>query len=138
MQQKYFSSRWRSTYSSKRMLSFKLQIGKKMFRDRLNVFENLTRDYILGLVLHRTKQFCTGSLNKWKTLHHPVNGEMLAQSFLQTISSPILKTKGKIKLLPSSISVIEIRKLEISGPNSIYELDFNIFQLPEGIIPLGA
>ena len=61
---------------------------------------------------------------------------MLAQSCSQITTNPILKTKGKIKLLPSSISVIEIRTSEIPGSNNIYEVEFNTFQLPEGIIPL--
>ena len=61
---------------------------------------------------------------------------MLEQSCSQITTNPILKTKGKIKLFPSSISVIEIRKLEILDSNNIYELDFNTFQLPEGNIPL--
>ena len=39
-------------------------------------------------------------------------------------------------MLPSSISVIEVRTPEIPEPNNIYELDFDTFQLPEGVIPL--
>ena len=65
-----------------------------------------------------------------------LNGEMLAQSCVQPTIHPILKTKGKIKLLPSSISVIKVRMPEIPDSNNIYELDFSTFQLPEGIIPL--
>ena len=59
---------------------------------------------------------------------------MLAQSCSQIVTNPILKTKGKIKLLPFSISVLEIRTPGGQDSNSIYELDFNTFQLPEGII----
>ena len=61
---------------------------------------------------------------------------MLPQSCTQIITTPIIKTKGKTKLSPSSISVIEIRTPEIPDPNNIYELDFNTFQLPKGNIPL--
>ena len=61
---------------------------------------------------------------------------MLAQSYLQIVTNSILKSKGKINLLPSSISVIEIWTPEIPDSNNIYELDFNTFKLPEGIIPL--
>ena len=52
---------------------------------------------------------------------------MLAQNCSQIVTDPILKTKGKIKLLPSSVSVTEIRSSEIPDSNSIYELDFNTF-----------
>ena len=60
---------------------------------------------------------------------------MLAQSCSQIVTNPILKTKGKIKLLPFSISVIEVRTPGIPDSNNIYEVNFNTFQLPEGIIP---
>ena len=61
---------------------------------------------------------------------------MLAQSYLEIVNTPILKPKGKIKLLPSSISVIEIRIPEILGSNNINKLDFRTFQLPEGDVLL--
>ena len=61
---------------------------------------------------------------------------MLAQSCSQIITNPILKTKGKIKLLLTSISVIEIKTPEIPDPNNVYGLDFNTFQLPVGTNPL--
>ena len=64
------------------------------------------------------------------------NGEMLVQSCLQLTTNPILKAKGKIKLLGSSISVIEVRTPKIPDPNNIYELDFNTFQLPKRVILL--
>ena len=37
-----------------------LQIGNKIFRDRIIFIEILTRDYILDQVLHRAIQFDTG------------------------------------------------------------------------------
>ena len=61
---------------------------------------------------------------------------MLVQSCLQLTTSPTLKTKGKIKLLVTSISVIEVRMPEIVDPSNIYKLNFNAFQLPKGVIPL--
>ena len=61
---------------------------------------------------------------------------MFAQSCLQIVTNTILKTKGKIKLLPFSISVLEIRTPQIPGSNNIYELHFNTFYLPEEIIQL--
>ena len=56
-------------------------------------------------------------------------GEMLPQSCLQLTTNPVLKTEGKIKLLPSSISVIEVRIPEIPDSKIIYEIDFSTFQL---------
>ena len=61
---------------------------------------------------------------------------MLAHSCSQIVTNPILKTKCKFKLLPFSISVIQVRPPEIPENNHIYEVDFNAFQLPEGIIQL--
>ena len=58
------------------------------------------------------------------------------QSSLQIITCPIPKSKGKIKLLPSSILVIEVITPEIPDANSILELDVSAFQLPEGVVPL--
>ena len=88
-----------------------LQIGNKIFRVRVIVIENL-RGYILGQVLHRANQFGTGySINGRHYI--TLNREMLTQSCSQIITNPTLKTKGKIKLLPFSISVIEVRSLEI-------------------------
>ena len=37
-----------------------LQIANTLYRDTVIVIENLTRDYILGKVLHRTNRFCMG------------------------------------------------------------------------------
>ena len=86
-------------------------------------------------MLHRDNIFYTGySINGKHYII--VNGEMLAQSCSQVTTNPILKIKGKINLLPSSISIIEVRMPEILDPNNIYELDFNTFQLPKGVIPL--
>ena len=59
-----------------------LQIGSKIFRDRVIVIETLTRNYILGQVLHRATGYSTNG--RWQTLHHPkwvsACTEMLADS----------------------------------------------------------
>ena len=106
-----------------------------MFRDRVIVIENLSREYILGWVLHRDNRFGMGYSTDGR--HYiTLNGERLEQNCSQLTTNSILKTKGKIKLLPSSISIIEVRTLEILDPNNIYYLDFDTFQLPKGNIPL--
>ena len=106
-----------------------------MLRDRVIIIDNLTRDYILGQVLHKANRFGTGYSPNGR---HDItlNGEMLPQGCSQIVTNPILKTKGKIKLLPSSISVIEVRTPEIPDSSNIYELHFSTFQLPEGVVSL--
>ena len=86
-------------------------------------------------MLHRANQFGTGYSTNGR--HYiSINGEMLAQSCSQIVTNPILKTKRKTKLLPSSISDTEVRTPEIPDASSIYDLDFSTFQLPEGLLLL--
>ena len=35
-----------------------------------------------------------------------------------------------------SVSVVEIKMLKVPDTNNLYELNFDMFQLPEGVIPL--
>ena len=86
-------------------------------------------------MLHRANQFGTDYSTDGR--HYIfLNREMLAQSCSQIVTNPILKTKGKIKLLSSFVSVTEVGTPEIPDSNNIYELDFNTFQMPDGIIQL--
>ena len=85
-----------------------LQIGKKSFRDRVIVIENLKCYYILGQVLHSSNRFSTGYSITGR--HYiTINSEMTAQAILQTTNSPILKTKVKLTLPSMSISIVEIK-----------------------------
>ena len=61
---------------------------------------------------------------------------MIAQAISQTINGPILKTKGKLTLSPMSISIVAIKTSTLQNTNNLYKLNFNTFQLPEGIIML--
>ena len=110
-----------------------LWIGKKTFRDRVIVIENLKCNYILAQVLHRTNRFGTGYSN---TGRHYItgNGNMLAQIVSQTTADPILKRK--VTLPPISVSIVGVKTPNIPDTNNIYELNFDPFQLPEGVIPL--
>ena len=65
-----------------------------------------------------------------------INREMIAQSILQAPTEPILKTKGKVTLSPVSVSVVEIKMPMVPNTNNLYELNFDTFQLPEGVITL--
>ena len=95
-----------------------VQFGNKIFRDRVIITGNLTKDYILGQVLHRDNTFGKGySTNDRHYI--TLNGEMLGQRCSQLTTNPILKTKGKIKLLRSSISAVEVRTPEIPDSNNI-------------------
>ena len=112
-----------------------LQIGKKIFRDRVIIINNLKCNYILGQVLHITNRFGTSYLTTG--LHYiTVYGEMIAQAISQTVNSPILKTKGTVTLPLLSISVVGIKTPPLQNTNMLYELNFDMFQLPEGIILL--
>ena len=106
-----------------------------MFRDRVIVIENVKCDYILGQVLHRTNRFGTGYLTTGR--HYiKINGEMIAQAILQSTNSPILKTKGKITFPPMYISIVGIKTPTLQNTNNLNELNWDTFQLPEGVIPL--
>ena len=61
---------------------------------------------------------------------------MIAEAISQVINSPILKTKGKITLPPISVSIISVKMSPLHNTNDVYKLNFNTFQLPEGVIPL--
>ena len=65
-----------------------------------------------------------------------IHGEMIAQAISQTIINPVIKTKGKITLPPLSISVIAVKTLTLHNANNMYELNFDTFELPAGVVPL--
>ena len=76
-----------------------LQIRKRVFRDRVVVIKNLRCKYILGQVLHRSYQFSTWYSTTGK--HYiTINGQVIAQSILQTLDYPIIKTKGMVTMPP--------------------------------------
>ena len=113
-----------------------LQI-RRTFWDRVIMIENLKCSYILGQVLHMNNIFGTGYSITGR--HYiTINGEIIAQSVSQVTTNPILKTTGKVTLPPMSISVVEIKLPMVPDTNNLYELNFDMFQLPEGVIPLNV
>ena len=106
-----------------------------MFRDRVIIIENLKCNYILGQVLNRTNRFST-SYSTAGRHYITINGKMIVQAISQTIYSPILKAKGKITITPMPISIVAIKTPILHNTNNLYELNFDTFQLPEGVIPL--
>ena len=61
---------------------------------------------------------------------------MIAQSISQATTNPILKIKGKITIPPISISAVEMKMSAVPDTTNLYELNFDTFQLPVGVIPL--
>ena len=79
-----------------------------MFSDRVVVINNLNCDYIIGTAIQRSYHIVTGfSITGRHFLS--VNGPMAAQSIPSPTIGPIIKTKGKIKLNPHSITVVQLK-----------------------------
>ena len=96
----------------------KLHIGKKMFRDRVIVIENLKHNYILGQVLHRTNRFST-SYSITGRHYITIDGKMIAQAISQTLNCPILKMKGKMTVPLVSISIVAIKTPTLQNTNNL-------------------
>ena len=87
---------------------------KRVFQDRVVVIKNLRCKYMLGQVLHRSYHLSTGYSTTGK--HYiTVNRQVIAQSILQALDYPIIKSKGKVTLLPMSVSIIEVKTPKISN-----------------------
>ena len=63
---------------------------------------------------------------------------MIAQAVSETTNSPILKTKGKVTLPPMSIFIVGIKMPMLWNTSNLYELNFDTFQLPKGVILLNV
>ena len=83
-----------------------LQIGKWVFRHGVVVIENLRHKYILGQALHRLYWISTRYSTTGKYFI-TIKGQVVAQSISQTLDYPIIKTKGKVTLLP--VSMIKVK-----------------------------
>ena len=86
-------------------------------------------------------KFCIGCTDLARFLHYrealyQINGEMIAEAISQVTDNPIIKTKGKITLPPRLVSVIGVKMPPLHNTNDVYEINFNTFQLPEGVILL--
>ena len=112
-----------------------LQIGRRIFRDRVVVIKNLRCKYILGQVLHRSYQFGTGYSTTGK--HYiTINGQVIAQLVSQALHYPIIERKGRATLPPMSVSLIEDKTPKLTNTTNLYKMNADTFQLPEGIILL--
>ena len=64
-----------------------------------------------------------------------VNGQMVVQSITKPTMEPIIKTKGKIKLNPHSITKVSVKTFPNIDTGLVYELNQK-FLLPGGVIPI--
>ena len=64
-----------------------------------------------------------------------MKGQMVAQSINTPTMELIIKTKGKIKLNPHTISIISIKTPPDIDINHVYELN-HTFPLPSSVIPI--
>ena len=112
-----------------------LQIGKRVFRDRVVVIDILRHKYILGQVLHRSYWFGTGYSAMGKHFI-TINGQVITQSISQPLDYPIVKTKGRITLPPVSVLILEIKTPKLKNTMNLYKMNAVTAQLPEGMIPL--
>ena len=112
-----------------------LQIGKRVFRDGVVVINNLRCKYILGQVLHRSYQFGTSYLTTGK--HYiTINGQVITQSISQPLDYPIVKMKGRITLLPVSVSIVEVKTSKLTNTTNLHKMNAVTAQLQEGVILL--
>ena len=74
-------------------------------------------------------------LQKW--IHYISRGKhnFIAESVSRLKSNPIIKTKGKIKLNPESIALVEVQAPRDIMGNKKYQLNPEDY-LPQSIIPL--
>ena len=100
-----------------------LQIGKRVFQDRLEVIENLGHKYILGQVLHRSNQFGTGYSTTGKYFI-TINGQVIVQ-----LDYPIIKVMGRVTLPPVSVSIVEVKTPKLTNTTNLYKMNTDTFQL---------
>ena len=112
-----------------------MQIWSRVFWDRVVVIENLRCKYILGKVLHRSYMFS----NRYSTTgkcYITINGQVKAQSILQTLDYLIIQTKGKVTLPSMSVSISEVKTHKIPNTTNMCEVSADTFHLPKGVILL--
>ena len=111
-----------------------IKTGKQMFRDRVVFIINLNCNYIIGAVIQRSYHIATGfSITGRHFLS--VIGQVVVQSIPSPTIEPVIKTKGKIKLNPHSITVVSVETPPNIDTSQVYELNHK-FPLPSGVIPI--
>ena len=111
-----------------------IKIGKQTFRDRVVIINILNCNYIIGTVIQRSYCISTGFSTTGRQFLS-VNGQMVAQSISTHSIEPIIKTKGKIKLNPHSITIVSIKTSPHIDARHVYKLNHK-FPLPSSVMPI--
>ena len=91
--------------------------------------------YILGRGLHRSYYFGTSYSTTGKQ-YITIDGQVIAQSVLQALDYPMMKTNGRVTLPPMSVSIIKVKIPKLTNTTDLYKVNADTFQLPESIILL--
>ena len=110
-------------------------IGKFTFTEEFAVIEGMVSDMLLGIKWEHKFNIHTGWTQNGN--HYISRGKhnFIAESVNRLKSNPIIKTKGKIKLNPESITLVEVQAPRDIMGNKKYQLNPEDY-LPQGIIPL--
>ena len=100
-----------------------------MFTEEFTVIEGMVSDMLLGIKWEH--QFNIHTCWTQNGNHYISRGkhDFIAKSINRLKSSPIIKMKGKIKLSPESIALVEVQAPRNIIGNKKYQLN------PEGYLP---
>ena len=110
-------------------------IGRFMFTEEFPVIEGMVSDMLLGIKWEHKFNIHTGRTQNGNHYISRGKHDFITESVNMLKSSPIIKTKGKIKLSPESIALVEVQAPRDIIGNKKYQLNPEGY-LPEGIIPL--
>ena len=110
-------------------------IGRFTFTEEFTVIEGMVSDILLGIKWQQKFNIHTGWTRTGNHFKSRGKHDFIAKSVNRLKSSPIIKTKGKIKLSPESIALVEVQAPRDIIGNKKYQLNPEGY-LPQGIIPL--
>ena len=104
-------------------------IRRFTFTEEFAVIEGMVSDMLLGIKWEHKFNIHTGWIGNGN--HYILRGkhDFITESVNRLKSSPIIKTKGKIKLSPESIALVEVQAPRDIIGNKKYQLN------PEGYLP---
>ena len=109
--------------------------GKFTFTEEFTVIDGMVSDMFLGIKWEHKFNIHTGLTRNGNHYVLRSKHDFIAESINRLKSSPIIKTKGKIKLNPESIALVEVQAPRDIIGNKKYQLNPEGY-LPQGIIPL--
>ena len=110
-------------------------IGRFMFTEEFAVIEGMVSDMLLGIKWEHKFNIHTGWTQNGNHYISRGKHDFIAKSMNRLKSSPIIKTKGKIKLSPESIALVKVQAPRDFIGNKKYQLNPEGY-LPQGIFPL--